>query len=143
MPRCMIFTCLEQRGTQRGHFRRLAEQGVLIEELQEQIGHEFDPFDLLCHIAFDQPPLTRRERANKVKKRNYFAKYGEKTAAVLDALLDKYADSGISNIESLDVLKVNPIREFGTPQFIVNKIFGGKEKFKQAIRELEQELYVA
>ncbi|HZH72751.1 MAG TPA: type I restriction-modification enzyme R subunit C-terminal domain-containing protein, partial [Mariniphaga sp.] len=69
--------------------------------------------------------------------------YGEKTAAVLDALLDKYADSGISNIESLDVLKVNPIREFGTPQFIVNKIFGGKEKFKQAIRELEQELYVA
>ena len=121
----------------------LAEQGVLIEELQEQIGHEFDPFDLLCHIAFDQPPLTRRERANKVKKRNYFAKYGEKAAAVLDALLDKYADSGISNIESLDVLKVNPIREFGTPQFIVNKIFGGKEKFKQAIRELEQELYVA
>ena len=81
----------------------LAEQGVLIEELQEQIGHEFDPFDLLCHIAFDQPPLTRRERANKVKKRNYFAKYGEKAAAVLDALLDKYADSGISNIESLDV----------------------------------------
>jgi len=121
----------------------LAEQGVLIEELQDQIGHEFDPFDLLCHIAFDQPPLTRRERANKVKKRNYFAKYGEKAAAVLDALLDKYADSGISNIESLDVLKVNPIREFGTPQFIVNKIFGGKEKFKQAIRELEQELYVA
>lgn len=121
----------------------LTEQGVLIEELQEQIGHEFDPFDLLCHIAFDQSPLTRRERANKVKKRNYFAKYGEKTAAVLDALLDKYADSGISNIESLDVLKVNPIREFGTPQFIVNKIFGGKEKFKQAIRELEQELYVA
>jgi type I restriction enzyme R subunit len=121
----------------------LAEQGILIEELQEQIGREFDPFDLLCHIAFDQPPLTRRERANKVKKRNYFAKYGEKAAAVLDALLDKYADSGISNIESLDVLKVNPIREFGTPQFIVNKIFGGKEKFKQAIRELEQELYIA
>ncbi|WP_028988081.1 EcoAI/FtnUII family type I restriction enzme subunit R [Thermicanus aegyptius] len=121
----------------------LAEQGVLIEELQEQIGREFDPFDLLCHIVFDQPPLTRRERANNVKKRNYFAKYGEKAAAVLDALLDKYSDSGISNIESLDVLKVNPIREFGTPQFIVNKIFGGKEKFKQAIRELEQELYVA
>ncbi|MGE5613558.1 MAG: EcoAI/FtnUII family type I restriction enzme subunit R [Bacillota bacterium] len=100
----------------------LAEQGVLIEELQEQIGREFDPFDLLCHIAFDQPPLTRRERANKVKKRNYFAKYGEKAAAVLDALLDKYADSGISNIESLDVLKVNPIREFGTPQFIVSTL---------------------
>ncbi|MBZ4647598.1 MAG: type i restriction-modification system, r subunit [Clostridia bacterium] len=121
----------------------LAEQGILIEELQEQIGREFDPFDLLCHIAFDQPPLTRRERANKVKKRNYFAKYGQQAAAVLDALLEKYADSGVANLESIDVLKVNPIREFGTPQYIVNKIFGGKEKFKQALRELEQELYVA
>lgn len=121
----------------------LAEQGVLIEELQEQIGQDFDPFDLLCHIAFDQPPLTRRERANNVKKRNYFAKYGQQAAAVLDALLEKYADSGVANLESMDILKVNPIREFGSPQYIVNKIFGGKEKFKQALRELEQELYAA
>lgn len=121
----------------------LAEHGILIEELQEQIGHEFDPFDLLCHIAFDQPPMTRRERANNVKKRNYFAKYGERAAAVLDALLEKYADSGVADLESLDTLKVNPLREFGTPQHIVYKIFGGKEKYRQAITELEKELYVA
>jgi len=121
----------------------LAVQGVLIEELQEQIGLEFDPFDLLCHIAFDQPPLTRRERANNVKKRNYFAKYGEQTAAVLDALLEKYADSGVVDLESMDILKVNPIRDFGSPVHIVNSIFKGKANYEQALRELTHELYVA
>ena len=83
----------------------LEEQGILIKELQEQIGREFDPFDLLCHIAYDQPPLTRRERVNNVKKQNYFTKYGKQAAAVLDALLEKYADSGISSLENLDILK--------------------------------------
>lgn len=121
----------------------LATQGIFIEELQEQIGQDFDPFDLLCHIAFDQPPLTRRERANSVKKRNYFAKYGEQAAAVLDALLEKYADSGVGNLESMDILKVNPIRDFGSPVHIVNRIFKGKANFEQALRELTQELYVA
>lgn len=120
-----------------------AKQGVLLEELQEQIGQEFDPFDLVCHVAYDQPPLTRRERANNVKKRNYFAKYGEQAQAVLSALLEKYADSGVGNLESLDVLKVNPIKEFGSPQFIVNRIFKGKADFNAALRELESELYVA
>lgn len=120
-----------------------AKQGVLLEELQEQIGQEFDPFDLVCHIAYDQPPLTRKERANNVKKRNYFAKYGEQAQAVLSALLEKYADSGVVNLESMDVLKVNPIKEFGTPQFIVNKIFKGKADFTAALKELESELYVA
>lgn len=86
----------------------LAEQGVFIEELQEQIGPELDVFDLLCHVAFDRKPLTRRERANNVKKRNYFARYGEQVAAVLDALLEKYADSGIGDLESREILKVNP-----------------------------------
>jgi type I restriction enzyme R subunit len=104
----------------------LAEQGILIEELQEQIGQEFDPFDLLCHIAFDQPPLTRRERANNVKKRNYFAKYGEQAAAVLDALLEKYADTGVLDLESKDILKINPINQFGNPVHIVKTIFQGK-----------------
>ncbi len=120
-----------------------ASQGVLVEELQEQIGLEFDPFDLVCHVAFDQPPLTRRERANNVKKRNYFAKYGEQAAAVLDALLDKYADSGVSNLESMDILKVNPIRNFGSPIQIVNRIFKGKANFEEVLRELKRELYVA
>ncbi|MDL2328014.1 DEAD/DEAH box helicase family protein, partial [Ruminococcaceae bacterium OttesenSCG-928-A11] len=124
-------------------FDELANQGVLIEELQEQIGQEFDPFDLLCHVAFDQPPLTRRERANNVKKRNYFAKYGEQAAAVLDALLEKYADSGVSDLESMDILKVNPLREFGSPVHIVNRIFKGKSNYEQALTELLNELYVA
>ncbi|MPM41881.1 hypothetical protein SDC9_88541 [bioreactor metagenome] len=115
----------------------------MLEELQEQIGQEFDPFDLVCHIAYDQPPLTRRERANKVKKRNYFAKYGEQAQAVLTALLEKYADTGVADLESMDVLKVNPINQFGNPMFIVNRIFKGKKDFEQALRELEYELYAA
>ncbi len=121
----------------------LAQQGILIEELQEQIGQEFDPFDLLCHVAFDMPPLTRRERANNVKKRNYFAKYGEQAQAVLNALLDKYTDTGVSNLESMDVLKVNPICQFGNPMYIINRIFKGKKNFEEAVRELEKELYAA
>lgn len=121
----------------------LAAQGVLIEELQEQIGQEFDPFDLLCHVVFDRPPLTRRERANKVKKRNYFAKYGEQAQTVLTALLDKYADTGVANLENMDVLKIRPISDFGNPAYIVNRIFKGKKDFEQALRELEEALYAA
>jgi len=120
-----------------------AKRGVLLEELQEQIGQEFDPFDLVCHIAYDQPPLTRRERANNVKKRNYFAKYGEQAQAVLNALLEKYADAGVTDLESMDVLKVNPINQFGNPMYIVNRIFKGKKDFEQALQELEKELYAA
>lgn len=120
-----------------------AKQGVLLEELQEQLGQEFDPFDLVCHIAYDQPPLTRRERANNVKKRNYFAKYGEQAQAVLSALLEKYTDTGITDLESMNVLKVNPINQFGNPMYIVNRIFKGKQDFEQALRDLEKELYAA
>ena len=121
----------------------LEAQGVLIDELQEQIGQEFDPFDLLCHVAYDMPPLTRRERANNVQKRHYFAKYGEQAAAVLEALLEKYADSGISSLENLDVLKVVPLRDFGNPIHIVKNIFHGKQHFDAALRELARELYAA
>lgn len=121
----------------------LAGQGVFIEELQEQIGQDFDPFDLLCHVVFDQKPLTRRERANNVKKRNYFAKYGEQAAAVLDALLEKYADTGVCDLESTDILKINPIRNFGTPVHIMKDIFRGKSNFEQALRELTHKLYAA
>ena len=121
----------------------LAEQGVLIDELQEQIGQEFDPFDLLCHIVFDQPPLTRRERANNVKKRNYFGKYGEQASEVLEALLEKYADAGVANLENIDVLKVNPFQQFATPLHIVNRLFKGKANYDQAVRELKAILYEA
>jgi type I restriction enzyme R subunit len=118
----------------------LGSRGVFLEELAEQVGRDYDAFDLICHIAFDQPPLTRRERAERVKKRNVFAKYGERARAVLQALLQKYADSGISSVESLEILKVDPLTTFGTPVEIVN-LFGGKNKYLAAIRELETQLY--
>ncbi len=104
------------------------------------MGQDFDPFDLVCHVAFDRPPLTRRERAEKVKKRDIFGKYEAKARAVLDALLEKYADSGITSVESLEILKVDPLRSFGTPIEIVN-LFGGKPAYLAAIRELETALY--
>ena len=118
----------------------LAAQGVFIDELAEQVNRDLDAFDLICHVAFDQKPLTRRERADKVRKRNVFGKYGEKTRAVLEALLDKYADAGLKSVESLDILKVDPLSTFGTPIEIV-KLFGGKLKYLAAIQELEEQLY--
>jgi type I restriction enzyme R subunit len=118
----------------------LTAQGVFVDELAEQVGHDFDAFDLICHVAFDQPPLTRRERAEKVRKRNAFAKYGSQARAVLEALLDKYADTGITSVESLEILKVDPLKTFGTPVEIVN-LFGGKQAYLTALRELEAEIY--
>jgi type I restriction enzyme R subunit len=93
----------------------LVEQGVVLEALEEQAGRDIDAFDLICHVAFDQPPLTRKERANNVRKRDVFTKYGEQARAVLDALLDKYADEGVGPIERIDVLNVQPLNALGTP----------------------------
>jgi len=118
----------------------LGNQGVFFDELAGQIGQEFDAFDLICHVAFDQPPLTRRERVEKVKKRNLFGKYNAKARAVLDSLLQKYSDTGISSVESLEILKVDPLRGFGTPVEIID-FFGGKEKYVKAIQSLESALY--
>ena len=120
--------------------KELQEQGVLVEALMEAVEKKVDLFDLICHIAYDQPPLTRKERANNVKKRNYFAKYGEQSKKVLEALLEKYADEGIENIESMEVLKVKPLNEFGSPVEIINE-FGSKEEYLRAVKELETELY--
>jgi type I restriction enzyme R subunit len=120
--------------------KELEGQGVLVEALRDAVNREVDLFDLICHVAFDQPPLTRQERANNVKKRDYFTKYGEQARKVLEALLDKYAEEGISNLESMDVLKVKPLDEFGGPLEILSQ-FGGKTKYIEAIKELENELY--
>ena len=120
----------------------LEDNGVLFHELNETVGKEFDPFDLVCHVAFDQAPLTRKERANNVKKRNYFTKYGEQARAVLETLLDKYSDSGIENIENLNILNIKPFDQFGTPVEIL-KLFGGRNQFLQAVKELEHEIYKA
>lgn len=118
----------------------LQEQGVPVNDLLEAVDRNCDLFDIICHVAFDQKPLTRKERANNVKKRNYFTKYGEKAAKVLVALIDKYADEGIENIESMEVLKINPISDFGSPIEIV-KSFGGRTQYLQAIKELEKQIY--
>ena len=101
-----------------------------------------DPFDLIAHVAYGQKPLTRRERADNVKKRNYFAKYGDKARAVLEALLEKYADEGLTNLEDPKVLKVQPFNKYGTPLEII-KAFGGRDKYFEAVRELEKNLYEA
>lgn len=118
----------------------LARQGVFLDALAEEVGRGFDPFDLVCHVAYDQPPLTRKERVAKVRKRNYFAKYGDQARAVLTALLDKYDDEGLEPVESMDVLRVQPLNRLGTPVELV-RAFGGREKYLNAIRELEKELY--
>jgi len=123
--------------------QELEDQGVLFEALAEEVGGEFDPFDLICHVVFDRPPLSRRERAERVKKASYFARYGEQARAVLDAILEKYADEGLADVESMEVLRVDPISRIGTPVEIVNGIFGGKERYLAAIRRLETCLYGA
>jgi type I restriction enzyme R subunit len=119
----------------------LEEHGIILDNLAEEIGKDYGDFDLICHIAYDQPPLTRRERANNVKKRNYFTKYGEQARAVLDALLDNYADEGIESLENAKVLKLKPFSDMGTPMEIINKVFGGKANYEKAVQELEQELF--
>ncbi len=120
----------------------LVDQGVLVEALYEAVDKQVDLFDLICHVAYDQPPMTRKERANNVKKRNYFTKYGEQARMVLEALLDKYADQGIENMENIQILTVPPINEFGSVTEII-KVFGSREQYEDAIKELENELYKA
>jgi len=120
----------------------LQQQGVLVEALYDAVNRDVDLFDLICHVAYDQPPMTRKERANNVKKRNYFTKYGEQARKVLENLLDKYADEGIDDIESIEVLKVKPFTDFGSPMEIVST-FGSKKAYLKAILELENELYKA
>lgn len=120
----------------------LKDYSVLVDAVKEKNPAlaNADIFDVICHVAFDQPPLTRRERANNVKKRNYFAKYEGKAREVLEALLDKYADYGILNLEDSDILDTAPFNRIGKPQRIV-KLFGGLDKFEQALKELENEIY--
>ncbi|HEX8279100.1 MAG TPA: type I restriction-modification enzyme R subunit C-terminal domain-containing protein, partial [Segetibacter sp.] len=120
--------------------KELEEQGVMVEALQDAVNKEVDLFDLICHVAYDQPPLSRKDRANNVKKRNYFTKYGEQAKQVLEALLEKYADEGISTIESTEVLSLHPFDDYGTPPEII-RMFGTKDKYFEAVKDLENQLY--
>ncbi len=118
----------------------LERRGVFLDALADEVGKDFDPFDLLLHVAYDQPPLTRRERAQRVKKRNVFTQYGPVARQVLDTLLDKYADEGITTIESDAVLRVQPFTDLGSPVELIRS-FGGRPQYLQALATLERELY--
>ena len=135
-----FLTCWNDAKKKQAVLEELAAKGVFLDELAELVGRDYDAFDLVCHVAFDAPPRTRKERAAQVKRRDVFAKYGEKARAVLDALLQKYADSGITSVESLEILKVDPLTAFGTPVEIVT-LFGGRGGYLAAVRELESALY--
>jgi type I restriction enzyme, R subunit len=122
--------------------QEMQEQGVPLGSLEEIVGRDFDPFDLICHVAYDEPPLTRKQRAAKVRQDNYFTRYGTKAREVMEALLDKYADQGIEAIESPEVFKVAPFTRLGTSVEIIQS-FGGRNQFVAALRDLKAHLYFA
>ncbi|MFI8620620.1 EcoAI/FtnUII family type I restriction enzme subunit R [Marinomonas sp. NPDC078689] len=119
----------------------MAEQGIIWQALEEEVGKDMDPFDMICHLVYDMPPLTRQERAKNVKKQNYFTQYSDTAQQVLNNLLDKYADVGVQEIESMQVLKVQPFNEIGSLSDIIKKGFGGKPQYEQAIKDLETHIY--
>jgi type I restriction enzyme R subunit len=118
----------------------LEAEGLPLDPIIEELGKDLDAFDLICHVAFDAKPLTRRERADNVKKRDVFTKYGEQARAVLDALLAKYADQGVLNLDDTNVLRIAPFTTLGTPVELI-RAFGGKPGFEQAVHELQSALY--
>ena len=118
----------------------LEAEGLDLDIITAELGQDLDPFDLICHVAFDAKPLTRRERAENVKKRDVFSKYGDQARAVLDALLAKYADEGVLNLDDANVLRIAPFTELGTPVQIINA-FGGREGFVKAVHDLQSALY--
>ena len=118
----------------------LESRGVFFAELFAEVGRDLDAFDLICHVAWGKKPLTRGERAEKARKKDYFAKYEGKAREVIDALLTKYADQGITAIDDIGDLKTSPLDVFGTPLEIV-ELFGGREKYLTAVKEIQQALY--
>lgn len=118
----------------------LENEGVFLEPLADEVGKDLDPFDLICHVAFDQPPLTRQERVDNVRKRDVFTKYGKQARAVLEALLQKYQDEGVTNLDDPHILRISPFDTMGTPIELL-KTFGGRPGFEQAVHELQHALY--
>ena len=119
----------------------LRDRGIDLEAMKAERGMEgVDDFDFICHVAWDRKPLTRRERANNVKKRDFFARYSGVAREVLETLLDEYADSGIYEIGKTEILLLDPFRKYGKPAKI-SEYFGGREGYLKAVRELENEIY--
>ena len=118
----------------------LEQEELSLDLLAEEVGKDLDPFDLICHVAFDQPPLTRKERAENVRKRNVFTKYGAQARAVLEALLQKYQDQGVLNLDDPKVLQIPPFTTMGTPMQLI-KEFGTRQDYEQAVHEMQSALY--
>jgi len=118
----------------------LENEGLLLEPLADEVGKDLDPFDLICHVAFDQPPLTRRERVDNVRKRDVFTRYGEQARGVLEALLQKYQDQGIADLDDPQILRIAPFDAMGTPLQLLKR-FGGRDGFEKAVHELQSALY--
>ena len=137
-----FLTSWKQADKKRAIVEELEQQGVIFAALNEEIGSAFDPFDLICHVAFEQKPLTRKERAESVKKRDYFTHYGELARKVITALLDKYSDDGLLDLEDPAIVTMNPIKQLGTAPEIIHA-FGGKPAYERAIHELTERLYQA
>ena len=121
--------------------KELESEGLSLEPLADEVGKDLDPFDLICHVAFDQPALTRRERADNVRKRDVFTKYGPQARAVLEALLQKYQDQGVLDLSDPRVLQIPPIDAMGTP-FQLIKEFGTRADFVHAVHQLQSALYL-
>lgn len=130
----------KQADRKRAIIDELEQQGVIFAALNEEIGSAFDPFDLICHVAFEQKPLTRKERADQVRKRDYFTKYGDLARKVISALLDKYADEGELDLENPEIIRLDPLSKLGSPVEII-RAFGGKPAYDAAIHALTEELY--
>ena len=129
-----------EEGHKQAILEELRNEGLDIQLISEELGYDLDPFDLICHIAFDRKPLTRKERAHNVKKRDPFSKYGEQARAVLDGLLEKYSDEGVIDLNNVNILRIIPFSRLGTPVQLM-EAFGGKENFEQAVYELQSEIY--
>lgn len=137
-----FLTSWKQSDKKRAIIEELEQQGVIFAALNEEVGSAFDPFDLICHVAYEQKPLSRRERAEQVKKRDYFTKYGDLARKVVDALLDKYADEGLLDLENPEIITLDPLKKLGSPVEII-RAFGGKPAYDAAIHELTEQLYSA
>ncbi len=136
-----FLTAWEKSNQKEAILSELESRGVFFEELASEVGRDLDIFDLICHVAWGKKPLTRNERAEKARKRDYFDKYEGQARQVIDALLAKYADQGITAIDDIGDLKAPPLDEFGTPVEIVDGIFGGREKYLTLLKEIESAIY--
>jgi type I restriction enzyme R subunit len=135
-----FLTRWKSAGRKQAVIEELEAEGLPLDALAMEVGLDLDPFDLICHVAYDQRPLTRRERADKVRKRDVFTKYGPQARAVLEALLRKYEDEGVTNLDDPRILQVTPFDAMGTPTQLIRQ-FGSRDAFDRAVHELQSVLY--